>query len=79
VAWNLADLCKRRDALDDRLRTLFDSVSADVLMEKRPDMKPDGWRDLPAFARVVRCLNDMAHHAGQVMYARRQLGRPVEK
>ena len=79
VSWNLEDLCKRRDALDDRLRAVFDTVPPDTLMEKRPDMKPDAWRDMPAFARVIRFLNDMAHHTGQVIYARRELGRPVDK
>ncbi len=78
-AWKIEVITAERERLWDHLAEVFGGMTADGLMEKRPDLPPDHWADWPVFMRILRPLIDYATHIGQVNYARRQLGKPVER
>jgi hypothetical protein len=75
--WNLANLCAWRETLNERWLEVFNATDADALMATRPDLPPEPWAEWPVLMRMLRPLTDIATHVGQVNYARRQLGMPV--
>jgi hypothetical protein len=77
--WNPAAIVAYREVLAERFREVFARVSDETLMGARPDVPPPGWADWPVLMRILRPLTDLATHVGQVNYARRQLGKPVER
>ena len=75
--WKLEAILAQRERLAERFRETLARVPPETFMEKRPGMKPEKWANWPMLARFGRLLTDLAHHTGQVAYARRQLGKPV--
>ena len=68
---------EQRELLAERFRSVFAEVAPDSLMQKCPEMPPEGWAEWPVLMRILRPLTDLATHVGQVNYARRQLGKPL--
>ena len=76
-AWWLDAIKKQRETLNQRFREVLASLPEPAFMEKRDGMPPGQWAEWPVLMRLLRPMADLAHHAGQVSYARRQLGKPV--
>ncbi len=77
-AWRLEPLLAYREALAVRFREVIERTPVEALMEKRA-LPPESWAEWPVLMRVLRPLLDLGSHTGQINYARRLLGTPVEK
>jgi len=77
--WNLDAILPFREVLGERFLEVLTRATPESLMATHPDMPPKAWASWPALMRMLRPLIDYATHVGQVNYARRQLGKPVEK
>lgn len=76
--WNLDNMLAYREALNEKFREVWPSIAAETLLERRPATPPPAWDQWPVLMRFMRPLIDMATHVGQINYARRQLGNPVQ-
>lgn len=76
--WDFDQMLAYREALNDKFREVWPTVTADALLERRPSMPPQAWEAWPVLMRFMRPLIDLATHVGQINYARRQLGNPVQ-